>query len=146
MTGIVDVLALLTAQHDQIEDLLVRVADPATRALAFTELADLLPSHLALEQEVFYPAVGSLFGRALMDEVMAEHCEIKRVLADLLWIDIDDPRFGRKLAALAQLLDGHCGWQEDRMFASVAESVAVETRLALGARMQQSLELEPLAA
>lgn len=146
MTGIVDAIALLTAQHDQIEDLLVRVADPATRAPAFSELADLLPSHLALEQEVFYPAVGSLFARDVMAEVMAEHCEIKRVLADLLWIETDDPRFSRKLAALAQLLDGHCGWQEDRMFSSVVEAVAVETRLALGARMQQTLELEPLAA
>jgi hypothetical protein len=146
MTGIVDVLTLLTAQHDQIEELLVRVADPATRALAFTELADLLPSHLALEQQVFYPAIAPLFGREVMAEVIAEHCEIKRVLADLLWLDTDDARFGRKLAALAILLDGHSGWQEDRMFSSVAESVEVETRLALGARMQQSLELEPHAA
>jgi hypothetical protein len=146
MTGIVDVLALLTAQHDQIEELLVRVADPATRAPAFTELADVLPAHLALEQEVFYPAVAPLFGRDLMDEVLAEHCEIKRVLADLLWLDDDDARFGRKLAALATLLDGHSGWQEDRMFSAVAELVEIETRLALGARMQQTLELEPLAA
>jgi len=142
----IDVLALLTTQHEQIDDLIAKTAAPATRTAAFAELADVLTAHLALEQAVFYPAIDSLFCRDVMAEVLAEHCEIKRVLADLLWLDLDDVRFARKLTTLAHLLDGHRGWQEDRMFTSVAESVAVETRLALGKRMRAVLELEPLAA
>ena len=141
MTGLVDVLALLTTQHQQLDELLGKVANPATRAVAFSTLTELLTAHLALEQEVLYPAVGALFGRDVMTEVITEHCEIKRVLADLLWTELDDPRFAQHLTTLSALLDGHCAWQVDRMFASVEATVEVDTRLALGAQMQASLAL-----
>ena len=54
-----DVLSLLTRQHDEIEALLVEVtvADVMPmRASALSELADKLSLHLALEQELLYPA------------------------------------------------------------------------------------------
>ncbi|MEJ7596779.1 MAG: hemerythrin domain-containing protein [Kofleriaceae bacterium] len=144
MSRIVDVLALLTTQHEQLDELLAEAGHPTTRAAAFPALTELLIAHLAVEQEVLYPAIASLFDREVMAEVMVEHCEIKRVLADLLWIELDDPDFTHKLTALAVLLDGHCAWQAERMFSSVEESVEVETRSALGARMQAAQAAQAL--
>ena len=52
--------------------------------------------------------------------MMAEHQEIKRVLADLVWLEREDARFARKLVALQVLLQWHEGWQENELFPRIA--------------------------
>lgn len=124
------ILESLATQHESIAALLFEVAskDPEERRRALDKLTDELIEHLAAEQEQLYPSCGSCFSRAVIDEVLAEHAEIKRVLADLVWVDLDDPCFEDRLALLTSLLDGHIVWQEEHMFEVVAsdrrESIA----------------------
>lgn len=137
------VLSLLTRQHDEIEALLVEmtVADVASmRASALSELADKLTLHLALEQELLYPASSGLISPEVRDEMLAEHQEIKRVLADLIWLEHEDQRFARKLVRLQMLLQWHEAWQEGELFARIAAGLPAPRLAALGDEMTSWLD------
>jgi hypothetical protein len=110
-------------------------ANPDRRSQAITDLADRITVHLAAEQELFYPAVSMLISSDVHAELLAEHGEIKRVLADLLWLDSDDSRLERKLSALQALIDCHTRWQERELFENVAETHTGEELAALGAEI-----------
>lgn len=114
---------LLTSQHDEIEALLVEVSattNSSIRTNALSELADKLTLHLAVEQELLYPAADPVVSPEVRAEMLAEHDEIKRVLADLIWLEHEDQRFARKLVSLQTLLQWHEAWQEGELFARIA--------------------------
>jgi hypothetical protein len=131
----VDALELLTAQHRHMHELVERARScVGQRGEAIAELADYMTAHLAVEQERFYPELSPRISKPVLAEILAEHAEIKRILADLLWLDDDDDaRFTPKLAKLQQLLDGHAAWQDEELFESVAESMSIAALAELGA-------------
>jgi hypothetical protein len=129
MTPISDALELLTAQHEQIEDLFEQVRQIGDEA-AFTELVDKLSTHLALEQELFYPAMTQL-KPSVLDEVLAEHATIRRLVADMVWLPTRSDEFRAKLSDLGVLLAGHAAWQEDELFTAAAESMTRDELAAL---------------
>lgn len=135
MRPISDALELLTAQHEVIEFLVIQVQQTYDSD-AFDELTENLVAHLALEQELFYPAIASAMSADVEDELLAEHAAIKGVLAEMIWLGVDDKDFGAKLAELSILLDGHCGYQEDSLFEVVAETLADEQLASLGYELQ----------
>lgn len=137
MPRISDALELLTAQHTQIEDLFDLVAT-LHDSDALTELADTLTSHLGAEQELLYPRIRPTLAPDVSDELVAEHVELKRQLADLLWNGVEDVEFGAKLEALRQLFDGHAGYQEDELFPRAAEAMTAEQLTAIGAAIAGS--------
>jgi len=144
-----DVLALLTRQHDEIEALLVEVtvADMLPmRASALSELADKLTLHLAFEQELLYPASDGLVSAEVRREMMDEHLEIKRVLADLVWLEREDQRFARKLVRLQVLLQWHEAWQETELFPRIAAGLPAPRLAQLGYEVSTWLESTQLAA
>ena len=113
-------LALLSAQHDDIGGLLQELAvstDPARRTTVVMALADQLTLHLAAEQELLYPGAAAVISTEVLRELLTEHLEIKRVLADLLWLETDDSRFAAKLVTLRRLVEMHEAWQESELFA-----------------------------
>lgn len=128
-------LELLTTQHDEIEALLVEVSAATStviRTNALTELADKLTLHLAVEQELLYPAASPLITAEVRTEMLAEHQEIKRVLADLIWLEHEDQRFARKLVSLQTLLQWHEAWQETELFERLAQGLAAPQLADLG--------------
>lgn len=135
MRPIRDALELLTAQHEDIEFLLVQVQQTYDSD-AFDELADKLVSHLALEQELFYPAVACAMTADIRRELLEEHLAIKRILAEMVWLGVEDRDFGGKLRELDFLLDGHCGYQEEQLFEAVAEIVPSDQLANLCAQLQ----------
>ena len=135
MQRISDALELLTAQHDEIEALIAEIADtvdPDRRTRAITELADRITVHLAAEQVLFYPAVSPTLAPDVHAELLVEHSEIKRVLADLLWLDSENSRLERELSALKALFDCHATWQERELFETIAELRTDEELALLG--------------
>lgn len=135
MQRISDALELLTAHHDEIEALLAEIAVAANttrRAMAITELADAVTVHLAAEQELFYPAIAADLSTDVHAELLAEHAEIKRLLADLVWLEHDDNRLERKLVALRALVGHHATWQEKDLFETVAERRSEAELAAIG--------------
>ena len=144
-----DVLSILTRQHDEIEALLVEVtvADMLPmRASALSEIADKLTLHLALEQELLYPASVGIVSGEVREEMMAEHQEIKRVLADLIWLEREDQRFARKLVRLQLLLQWHEAWQENELFPRLAAGLPAPRLAQLGYDISTWLESTQLAA
>ncbi|HUS29502.1 MAG TPA: hemerythrin domain-containing protein [Kofleriaceae bacterium] len=129
MKPIRDALELLTAQHEELDELCDRVAR-SKDAAAFALLADKLPHHLAVEQELLYPAIGAHVSRDVMNEVLAEHVAIKHLLAKLVWAGVEDPEFSGHFECLRELLVGHSAWQEDQLFTTAAESLPAD-RLAI---------------
>ena len=124
MNRIADALELLTAQHDDIDALiaeLVTSTNPPARNATLSQLVETLTLHLALEQELFYPAVAFALSAEVREELRAEHAEIKRILADMLWLESEDARFARKLTALQSLIAWHSTWQQDELFVTTAD-------------------------
>jgi hypothetical protein len=133
----------LKLQHEEIESLLVEVSAATSseaRNQALSELADKLTLHLAIEQEILYPAADPLISTEVRAEVAAEHQEIKRVLADLIWLEHEDQRFGRKLVSLQMLLQWHEAWQEAELFERVARGLAAPQLEALGLEVSSYLD------
>jgi len=144
-----DVLSLLTRQHDEIEALLVEVTVAEVmpmRASAMSELADKLTLHLGLEQELLYPATVGIVSDEVRAEMMAEHQEIKRVLADLIWLEREDQRFARQLVALQVLLQWHEVWQEGELFPRIAAGLPAPRHAELAHGVSSWLQQTQLAA
>jgi hypothetical protein len=137
MPRISDPLELLTQQHDELIGLLDALASPndAERERAFIELADVLPDHLAAEQELLYPVIGCNMAAPVHEELVAEHLEIKRALAELLWFGLDDADTARRIAALRGLVEGHTAYQEQELFETCAERLAPIDITVLGSRL-----------
>lgn len=138
MPRISDPLELLTQQHDEIIALLDTLAASGEpeRTRALNELAEHLTDHLAAEQALLYPMVGGHIAKAVREELVAEHVEIKRVLADLLWFGLEDHEAGRRIAKLRALLAGHTSYQEQQLFELAAEQLAPIDITVLGNRLQ----------
>jgi hypothetical protein len=130
MPPINDALELLTAQHEQVEDLFEQVRQIGDEA-AFTELVDKLSTHLALEEELFYPVIAAKLPREIVEELHAEHAAIKHVLGEMVWLGTHDAEFRAKVNELGTLLIGHTSWQEDELFTSAAESMTRDQLAAL---------------
>jgi hemerythrin HHE cation binding domain-containing protein len=132
---ITNAIELLTQQHDEIEALLVEVSSTTStsaRTGALSELADKLTLHLAVEQELLYPAADPLITPEVRAELLAEHQEIKRILADLIWLEQEDQRFARKLVGLQTLLMVHETWQETELFERIARGLPAPQLAVLG--------------
>jgi hemerythrin superfamily protein len=126
-----DVLELLTAQHKEIDELFARV-EGGERA-AFTQLADLLAAHAAGEEKVFYPAVMAKETSDLLHESVEEHLAIKRVLADLITMEIDQDQFKAKLSVLKEQVSHHAHKEEeDKLFPILRGLMSSDERAALG--------------
>jgi len=132
MPRISDPLELLTQQHDDILGLL----DILATNEQLGELADLLTDHLAAEQTLLYPIVAGHIPKSVRDELVTEHVEIKRVLADLLWFGLEDLESAHRIAMLRALLRGHTSYQEDQLFELAAETLAPIDITVLGNRLQ----------
>lgn len=132
MPRISDPLELLTQQHDDI----LALVDVLTTTEQLNALAERLTDHLAAEQALLYPICAGHIAKSVRDELVAEHVEIKRVLADLLWFGLEDSDTTQRIASLQALLRGHTSYQEEELFEIAAESLAPIDITVLGNRLQ----------
>lgn len=117
-----DALRFLEAQHDDIRTLFRqfdRADERVERRRAFLELADQLALHTTVEERRFYPVVfvGALEGA--LREAVEEHLAAKRVLADLLDLDVEDPQFIPKVHVLREEVEHHLLREEIELFPMV---------------------------
>ena len=131
-------LELLTSQHDEVDELIeaIESSDDDEKAEIFAELADKLAAHSATEEKLFYPWVHTRQTEALVLEAAEEHLAIKRVLADLVEMSVDDPQFDAKLAVMKEQIRHHArDEEEDELFPKVRRLASREELEALGAEM-----------
>lgn len=129
-----DVIELLTSQHDEVDALIAKLeAGGGDRRALFNELADKLAAHAAVEEKIFYPAVMSKDTSDQLHESVEEHLAIKRLLADMLGMRLDDESFMAKLSVLKEQVSHHAHTEEeDELFPKVKRMFNRDERAALG--------------
>jgi len=139
-----DPIQLLVSEHRQMEKCLAEImdADETARPKLFRAAADALTAHVTIEEKHFYPAVRARRTEDILLESLEEHLSLKRVLADLLEIDVSDPRWEAKMHVLKEQVEHHHKEEEKHLFPQVQKLFSSEELDALGDEMQRELAAE----
>lgn len=137
-------IELLTMQHDEVDEIIAGIessTDDEAKQAAFLELADKLAAHAAIEEKLFYPSVMAKHTEGMLLEAAEEHLAIKRVLADMLGLGIDDEQFEPKLSVMKEEIEHHAREEEeDELFPKVQKLLNAEELEALGGEMLSMFE------
>jgi iron-sulfur cluster repair protein YtfE (RIC family) len=131
---LLNALDILTEQHDQVDDLLEQLeGGEGDRSATFLQLADALAAHAAIEEKIFYPRVMADQTSDLLHESVEEHLAIKRVLADLLTMDLDSEEFAAKLSVLKEEVSHHAHEEEEgKLFPMLRNSMTADDLAGIG--------------
>ena len=142
MSAELDAVDLLEAQHREIEDLFERLENAGgdRKRRVFAEIADKLAIHATIEERDFYPVVKAKRTEVILLESLEEHLGIKRVLADLLAIDVDDETFDAKANVLKEQVEHHVEEEEADLFPKVKRILDEETLIAIAQQMTATQE------
>jgi hemerythrin superfamily protein len=151
VTGAADAIArrmnaikLLKQQHDEVDELIETIEKAKSsraKEAAFLELADKLAAHAKVEESLFYPAVMAKQTEDMLLESVEEHLQIKRVLADLLDLDIDDEHFDAKLSVMKEEIEHHAREEEEGdLFPKVKKLFSADELEGLGNDMMAMFE------
>jgi hemerythrin superfamily protein len=132
-TGI-DVLELLTSQHREVDALIEQLEQrKGDMRAVFNELADKLAAHATVEERIFYPQTMSKETSELLHESVEEHLAIKRILADMLTMELSSEEFDAKLSVLKEGVSHHAHEEEEgKLFPKLRTLLDVDQRAALG--------------
>jgi hemerythrin superfamily protein len=136
-----DPIKLLVDEHRRMEKLLAEImqGDATARRRLFPAAADALTAHVTVEEQHFYPAVRARRTEDILLESLEEHLSLKRVLADLLELDIEDPHWEPKLHVLKEQVEHHHKEEEQGLFPCVTKLFSHEELDALGDEMEKEL-------
>ena len=151
MKDTIDALELLTEQHDEVEELISKIEeseDSEEKEMLFREVADKIAAHSTMEEKLFYPSAMSEMTGEMLLEATEEHLAVKRVLADMLELDVDDERFDAKLTVLKEEIRHHARDEEEgKLFPILRRQLSADTLAGLGneclALFETLLEREP---
>jgi len=128
---------LLEQQHRQVEQLFARIESGESRLL--TELADALAGHMAIEQEIFYPAVHALESDRV-SESFEEHSIAELALRRALRTQPNDDQFKARVKVLKELIEHHVEEEEQGLFPAVEKQLSAEALETLGGQMSERFE------
>ena len=133
---------MLTKQHRQLEAELKKAMDAegTQRRQLFQEVADVLMSHVLVEEREFYPAVKAKKTEDILLESLEEHLSLKRLVADLVDLAVTDEHFEPKLHVLKEQSEHHHKEEEEHLFPNVKKLLSAEELEQLGARMHRLQE------
>jgi hemerythrin superfamily protein len=141
----IDALELLEQQHQEVEDLFSKIErsdDANAKRALFQELADKLAAHATIEEKIFYPSVMAQQTKELLVESTEEHLSVKRILADMLELDVEDEHFDAKLSVMKEQIDHHAHEEEeDKLFPKVRKLMSKDELAALGNEMLAMFEM-----
>jgi hypothetical protein len=147
----INAIELLRSQHAEVDDLFEQIEssdDADEKAELFSELADKIAAHATIEEKIFYPSVMQKNTRELLIEFTEEHLSAKRILADMIDLDVDDEHFDAKLLVLKEQLQHHAHEKEEKeLFPHLKKILSRDELAALGnellAAFEALLEREP---
>ncbi|QOY96021.1 hemerythrin domain-containing protein [Massilia sp. UMI-21] len=133
------ILAQLRADHAHMRALFHAFAmldreEEAQRARVVDDLCDTVLMHTLLEDELFYPALGSVVDDALLEDAALEHDSIRELIDQLESLFPGDDYFDVTVAVLAEEVERHVAFEETLLFPALARSGA--DQLALGLRLR----------
>ncbi len=149
-----DAIKMLKKQHREVEGLfkeLEKAKSAGPRRRIFEKIADALAIHATIEEKHFYPAAKKKQTEDMLLESVEEHLQVKRVIADLLKLDADDPTFMAKATVLKEDVQHHVEEEEDDLFPKVEKLLDDDELEAVATAMQETAaelqsEGEPRAA
>ncbi|WP_394845022.1 hemerythrin domain-containing protein [Pendulispora brunnea] len=131
---------LLEQQHRKVEDVFDKLKNSKSNASALLEeLANDLSAHMAIEQNIFYPAVREVDSDTV-EESLEEHSMAEIALKRLLRTPVTDPSFEAKLTTLEELIEHHVEEEEEELFPEVEEKLGADKLDTLGRQMEKAFE------
>lgn len=132
-----DVIALIKAQHQQVDELLEQAnsGEGDTGALV-QQVAELLLPHSQAEEDFVYPTIKEKVSDA-SEEVadgVAEHHHIEGMLQELLSQEPGSPGYDGTLAAVTAELRHHVEEEEEELLPVLQENSTAEELERMGAR------------
>lgn len=122
-----DCLDLLRSDHMKVEGMLVqlRLSQDAThREKLFRTVKSELAKHMALEEEIFYPACeNSSKLRPLVEHAYDEHEELRGILRALTELGVSSRLFNTKLNSFVKTILHHVKDEENELFPQVREQM-----------------------
>lgn len=142
-----DVTKLLEADHRTVEDLFERIdrAEGDARRPMITELQNALLAHMALEEQVLYPAMAPVTGAEAVEEGNKEHELARRSLQDMVDLAPDDPGFGAAMEATKAAIEHHVEEEEHEVFPELRKDGTVLAEIAtpfMATRMELGMPMD----
>jgi hemerythrin-like domain-containing protein len=127
---------LLEKQHRHVESVFKKLegghGDPAP---LLRDLANSLSAHMAIEQDIFYPAVKKVKPDLVL-ESYEEHAIAELSLKRLLATEPSDESFKARVTTLKELIEHHVGEEEEDLFPKVKKSIREEALSEMGKAMK----------
>ena len=140
-----DAIDLLKEQHEEVRQLFSQIeqadADEEKQNL-FDELADKLAAHSTIEEKLFYPAAYAKKTKELLIEAVEEHLSMKRIIADLMDLEIDDENFDAKVKVLKEQVLHHVQKEEGQLFTAARKELSEKDIKRLGQAMKELFDDE----
>lgn len=140
-----DAITLLKNDHDTVEALLTELAQSTVRAVKKrTELLEKigveLKAHVAIEEEIFYPAFKAQGDKSDDARMYFEALEEHRAAGDLVLPDLldtapDSEKFSGRAKVLKELVTHHAREEEKEMFPRAKKLLSKEELTRLGEQM-----------
>ncbi len=125
---ILRVIAMLTADHAKVDKLFTRIEalkkrDDESRYELVIQACEALTVHMALEEELFYPAAREVTeGEDMVDEGEVEHTHIRELVDDLKSLNADDPLCDAKVKVLMDYTRHHVKEEETELFPALKKA------------------------
>lgn len=127
--------ALLEQQHKKVRTLFKKLEGGRSEpAPLLEELANDLIAHMAIEHEIFYPAIHAIDPK-MVAESFEEHALGEIALKRLLAIDSDDASFKARVTAAKELIEHHVQ-EEEELFEKLEKKLGDEQLEQLGKQMK----------
>jgi iron-sulfur cluster repair protein YtfE (RIC family) len=127
---------LLEQQHKKVKALFKKLESGRSEpGPILTDLANDLIAHMAIEHELFYPAVIAI-DSDLVKESFEEHSLGELALKRLLAMDPSDPSFKARVVATKEVIEHHVKEEEEELFPKVEKKLGDEALEKLGKQMK----------
>ncbi|MGC6329378.1 hemerythrin domain-containing protein [Rhizorhabdus sp. FW153] len=117
-------IALLKEEHHAFRSLFDEAEDanPERLVQVAREICMRLTVHMAIEEELLYPALRPVLGEDEVNEGIVEHQSGKRIVAELEQLNGDEPLFAAKVHVLGEETIHHIDEEDEDMFAVAREA------------------------
>ena len=145
-----DALAILKADHQDVERLFVSFAKAGDRAYKtkrrlVDQMIEALSVHAFIEEQVLYPAARADIASAEDDvlEALEEHHIVKWELQELLDLDPTDERFTAKVTVLSENVRHHVREEERELFPLLRSKLPKARLQELGTQLEEARSVAP---
>lgn len=127
---------LLKKQHREVEKIFASLEKgKGDAARLLKDLADNLAAHMAIEQDIYYPAVKKV-DEDLINESYEEHSLAELGLKRLLDTKPKDEAFQARVTAVKELIQHHVEEEEEDLFPKVDKKIGKDALAQMGEQMK----------